>query len=249
MLRLREVLKRLGWSQYERDAYCSLVTEGPSTAADLELRASIPSGRGHSVVKKLKARKEGAIRKLRGRPAKYDAQHPRMVLEGALNDLKEQCEAALAEAEPAWDLRAEGNAGVGEKSWIVDGLGGTVNEIRELATRSATSFTLVLDNLNWVRSKDVETLQRIIAKGGIVKVVSTRASKGDLERLAAAGVIAKAVDHVKSGYCVSDHKTILWVTGKSDTATAVVDDRLAGLLEREFEADYKDTARVEVEKV
>lgn len=249
MLRLRDVLKRLGWSQYERDAYCSLVTEGASTAADLELRANIPSGRGHSVVKKLKARKEGAVRKLRGRPAKFDAQNPRMVLEAALNDLKEECEAALAEAEPAWDLRAEGSSSNHEKSWIVDGLGGTVNEVRELALRSTTAFTLVLDNLTWIKSKDIEVLKKIIEKGGIVKVVSTRASKSDLERLAAAGVIAKAVDQVKSGYAVSDHKTVLWVTGKSETATALVDERLAGVLEREFEADYKDAASVEVEKV
>lgn len=248
MLQLQKVLRKLGWPEYEILVYSCLVESGSMKAADIMVKTQIPPGRIYSVLNQLQ--KKGTIKKGRGRPAIFDAQNPRFVLEKEMNEIEEMCASALAEAEDAWESRFETLDEKREKSWTVMGLGGIVIEMRRMFETTRQKLILVSKDINWMTNKDFTKFDElIIGKGGVVKVVSTESSEDVLQKLTNLGAMTYIGPQVNGYFCISDNRTCFWVTSNPDVGTVIVDENMAEILSKQFEDNFGDLKPLEVKKL
>ena len=243
---MREVLKKFQWNKYEIDAYCALVENGPCNANDISIRANIPSGRVFDILKGLVRR--GYVKKRDGRPAIYDAQNPKYVLDDELKKLTDLSESAKESVMPLWEARAESNNDF-QNAAIVESFSGIVTEIRNFMNTIKLSFTLLIEDISWIGKKDLKLLGDLNERGIIVKIVSTERSRKELESIAEIGVITKITDSIKKSYCISDHLTILWISDNMKNGTVIKDERLAEILELDFENSYGELKQMEVDSI
>ncbi|MEE8167534.1 MAG: helix-turn-helix domain-containing protein [Candidatus Hydrothermarchaeales archaeon] len=237
MKQLEEVLKRLEWNSYEIKAYCALVEHGASKVKDLAFRSKVPEGKIYTIMSQLE--KRGAVIKAGSRPRKYDAQNPRYILEQEQKLLEKACGKALTRAEQAWEIRNE-KIEENEKAWQVTGISGIVGEIRRLLEANHTSVLMSLSNLEWVSSKDIGRIKEYLGTGRVIKIVILNGSgTSKLYRMVDAGInIQTSKDH-SMNFCVFDHKIVIWISGNYEVASVIVDEKMAILLEREFEKTFK----------
>jgi len=70
----RQVLHEIGLSNYEIDAYLSLLRYGQMTAVDISKKAGVPDSKIYTVLKALKSK--GWVKTSKGRPSKYQPTPP-----------------------------------------------------------------------------------------------------------------------------------------------------------------------------
>lgn len=237
MKQLEAVLKEIGWERYEAKAYCTLVEHGSTKTTDLSFKSNVPSGRIYSIA--LKLENKGAVKKVGNRPKKYDAQNPRFVLEQVQNDLEEKCKTALSSAEQAWEIRNE-KIEDEEKIWQTAGISGIFNEIRRLLEANHTSVLMSISNIEWLKSKDINRLRKILDKKGALKVLTLINSNKTIQhQMTKAGIDIKVLDEQPMDFCIFDHKIVVWITGNYEAASIIVDENMANLLEKEFDENFK----------
>ncbi len=246
LLQLREALKKFQWNKYDIDAYCTLVESGQCTANDLSIRSNIPSGRIHNILKGLIQR--GVVKKKLGRPAIFDAQNPKHVLDLELKELTKLCEEAKETILPLWEARAESQILPLSPS-VVESFSGVVNEIRNLIVSSKESLILVVSDLTWIGRQDFDNFNELIKKGVDVKVVGSERSQNELKSIAGSGVITKVTNGMKKNYCISDHSIVVWISEHMENGTIVCDKRLAEVLEFDFGQNYGGIGIMEVDAI
>lgn len=93
---LTDVLGRLGFTQYEAQAYTALVGQEPSTGAEVSRRAGMPASKIYETLHRLEAR--GAVLVNRSEPVRYAAVDP----DHLLRELRAQTDRDLRAAEDAF---------------------------------------------------------------------------------------------------------------------------------------------------
>lgn len=242
---LREVLEKFHWNKYDIDAYCVLVERGVCLANDISIKANIPSGRIHSVLLKLYG--IGAVKKIESRPVKYEAFNPNIVVQNEINKINKLWLEAEKEVMPIWEARAEEKKDQLPTS-IVEGISGIVNGIRDLLFESEDSFLLVLDDLDWISSKDISRFRNLIKSKTKIIIVSSNSQ--NLEDIVESGVIVKCIekeDTIEKKYCISDNKRILWISEKNDSGVIIEDIKLAKILYDEYRKYYEKIPQKSVE--
>lgn len=147
--RLVEALKGIGWSEGNASVYATLVEQGVMKPADLAARSGVAQGKIYSVLEELNQR--GVIVKIGDRPALYDAQHPRGVLDKEFTTLQASREAAVDAAEEAYEERhAQGARNAA--CWTVYGMGGIQVQMHELLAGCKESVRIADRDLRWLEA-------------------------------------------------------------------------------------------------
>lgn len=247
MLQLKELLKTLGWTVYESSAYCAIVENGPSKANDLAIKADIPPGRVYDVITNLL--NKGWLKKTGNRPAIYDAQNPRLVLQMELDKLQKKMAESLTDAEQAWELRTGRIGDADDKSWTVSGIHGTIIEIRNLIADAKSSIKISDSTFSWLSGRDFHKLEELMRKGVQVFIVSTNASLDELKRLGNAGARAYVTNKQHPSFYVIDNAIVLMKMVGPDNGTVVRDTTLAKMFDDKHNEIIKNAKLVEVDEV
>lgn len=247
MLQLKEFLKTLGWTVYESSAYCAIVESGPLKANNLAIKANIPQGRIYQVIASLADK--GWLKKTGTRPAIYDAQNPRRVLEAELDTMQKKMARSLEDAEQAWELRTGRIGDADDKSWTVSGIHGIILEARNLCESAKKSIKIVDSSLNWLNGSDFHRFEDWINGGIKVSVISINSSINELKRLVNAGADAYVTKNEDLSFYIIDDKVILMKLDSPDSGTIVRDSKLTKMFVDRFNKIIKNTIKVAVEKV
>lgn len=145
--RLVEALKDIGWSDGNASVYATLVEQGAMKPADLVARSGVAQGKIYTVLEELN--KRGVIVKIGDRPALYDAQHPRGVLDNEFMALRESKDAAVDAAEEAYEQR-HAQAAREAACWTVYGMGGIQVQMHELLAGCKESVRIADHDLRWL---------------------------------------------------------------------------------------------------
>lgn len=190
-------------------------------------------------------KKLDAVKNLGGRPARYDAIHPRMVVERAVERLGSVCDRGLSEAEAAWEIRAEEPISADHKGWVVEGVGGRISEIRDLMTKATRSVLLVVDAFDWLSSKDEERISTLSKEGVNVTIIGPGSAEDGLKRLAAiANIKVRSASRIGRTACIVDDEVALWGTERPAGGSVVRDEVFAEMLKREMTIQYQDAKEV-----
>lgn len=145
--RLAEALKEIGWSDGNASVYATLVEQGAMKPADLVAWSGVAQGKIYTVLEELN--KRGVVVRIGDRPALYDAQHPRGVLDREFVVFQESKNAAVNEAEEAYEQRHE-QAGREAACWTVYGMGGIQVQMYELLAGCKESVRIADRDLRWL---------------------------------------------------------------------------------------------------
>lgn len=94
---LYDVLRRLGFTQYEARVYVSLLMRGTATASELSDLSNIPYTRVYDVLNQLE--EKGLVATIPGRPLKFEALDPEIALSNYMAKLREDLVLKLKELE------------------------------------------------------------------------------------------------------------------------------------------------------
>lgn len=247
MLLLKELLERLGWTSYEASAYCTIVESGPIKANDLAIKAKIPTGRVYEVLTTLT--NKGWLKKTGTRPVKYDAQHPRLVLDLELDQLQGKMTESLRVSEQAWEVRNEQIGDKDDKSWTVAGMHGVILEIRNLFDKTKKSIKIVESSLTWLTSRDFRKLEELIGKKVSISVVATEACKDELQKLSNLKSEVSVSSKPDVPFYIIDDEVVLLRLNSPDTGNIIQDVNVAKMFIAKFNQINKTAKKMEVDKV
>ncbi len=94
---LYEILRKLGFTQYEARVYISLLMRGTATASELSDLSNIPYTRVYDVLNQLE--EKGLVAIIPGRPLKFEALDPEIALSNYMAKLREELVLKLKEIE------------------------------------------------------------------------------------------------------------------------------------------------------
>ena len=247
MLALQEFLKQLSWTEYESKLYCAIVENGPMKANDLAIKASIPAGRIYEIIKRLRDR--GWLKRTQSRPAIYDAQNPRTVLQVAMDQLQAEMKDPLEKAEEAWEMRQGRIGDADDKSWTVSGIYGIILEFRDLCGGIKKSLRVVDPSLQWLSARDFERFKSLIDNGVEISVASTDLHEDKLTKLAHIGVHAFIFRNTDVSFSVFDEKTVMLKFTSPDNGTVVKDKNLGKMFIMKFDDLMKDSKMLKVDQI
>lgn len=247
MLQLKEFLRELNWTEYEASAYCAIVENGPMKANDLAVKARIPPGRVYQVVTNLT--NKGWLKKTGARPAIYDAQNPRLVLDVELEALQKRMAESLKDAEQVWELRTGRIGDSDDKSWTVSGAHGVILEVRNLLTAPAKRIRIADSRIDWLTGSDINKLRDLLNAGATITVVSTKQCEEYLKRLSAAGIDALLIDKLDLSFYIIGEEIVLMKLNSPDNATIVRDVNVSKMFVGKFDSVIKQSKKVKVEKI
>lgn len=247
MLQLKEFLRELNWTEYESSAYCAIVENGPMKANDLAVKAGIPPGRVYEVV--INLTNKGWLKKTGTRPAVYDAQNPRLVLQVELDNLQKRMAESLKDAEQVWELRTGRIGDSDDKSWTVSGAHGTILEVRNLLGVAGKRVRIADSRIDWLTGSDINKIRELAAKGTVITVVSTEHCIEDLKRLSAAGIDAWVTAKLDLSFYIIDEELVLMKLNNPDNATIVKDLNLGKMFVSKFDNVIKQSKKMKVDKV
>lgn len=213
------------WGDYEAKAYCALVQFGGLKATDVALKTGIPAARIYEILESLYAK--GRIRRAGTRPAIYEAENPRFIIDSHRDRLDAQVNVALANAEQIWDVRAESGKAILERAYTVKSMQGIVTATRSLITNAKNSIQIVDSDIEWMRRRDIESLLRFNKPPKRLTVVSCDDSSNVLANLRSAGIACKTSKTIKVNFCIADEESMIIRLPTPDTGVFVRDRNLA----------------------
>lgn len=241
---LDEVLKALKWTDGQASIYSTLVERGAMKPADIVVRAGVAQGKVYTVLEEL--RDKGAVIKMGSRPALYDAQNPRHVLDAAIrgiDDLKEQ--AMAAGAEEAYERRYEQTVRR-EPCWTVHGINGIQVQLAELAEGCKESLKVADEDMGWLGASGRKILNNT-AESRAVMVAGTEAFTEALRGLGAR-VEARVCTGIRR-CCLVDDEAVLVRFDRPDCALVVRDRGFAAPYADRFDDVFKEGKRIGVPKI
>ena len=246
LVQLKEVLKRLKWTEGQTSVYCTLVEKGAMKPADLVIHAGVAQGKIYSVLGELAT--NGAVIKLADSPTKYDAQNPRYVLNNILGDVEDMKEIALQQgAEEVYEKRYEQM--VRETTcWVVQGISGVMIQLRSLASNCNTSLKISDPDLNWLGKSGYKMINKLIKEGKTVQVMG-KSSFGDvLDDLGNKGAKVRTYEKLSSYYVIDDMIVLLRFT-LPDCGVVIKDSAFANDKVKQFECDFEHGMGLEVDRI
>ena len=247
MIELKKLLEKLGWTGYEASAYCTIVESGPIKANDLAIKAKIPTGRVYEILTALTDK--GWLKKTGNRPVKYDAQHPRYVLDLELDQLQTKMQQSLRIAEQAWEVRNEQIGDEDDKSWIVAGMHGIILEVRNLFNTAEKSIKIVESSISWLTNRDYRKLAELVDRKVRLSVVATESCKEELQRLSDLKSEVRIFNKPDVSFYLIDDKVVLMRLNSPDTGTVIQDLNVAKIFTTKFNQITKAAKKLEVDKV
>ena len=225
---LVDVLRRFDCSAYESKAYMALVQGGPMRPVDLARRSGIPSGRIYDILKSLD--RKGFVRKQGIRPAMYDAEHPRTIVNVEMQKIQESADQALPDAEAAYDVRRGEREELLGNTWSVSGYAGFAREVKNNVTSSVKSLHIFDSDLTWITPRDVAELRKALGRGIQIYANTTSRSQESLRELGSGGVKVKVVAAKVESYYVFDERRVLLRLHNPDGAVVFDDETIAKIL-------------------
>jgi sugar-specific transcriptional regulator TrmB len=230
----------MDWGEYEAAAYAALVQEGPLEASDLVYRTDIPQGRVYDTLKGLG---ESAVKKQGRNPTRYDAQHPRKLIEGKQEEFNDSASRLKNQLEQAYDVELDRRE-TQHPAWVMTGLPGTAQRMEELIEGAEQQVLIVDRDLRWIQTETIETLAELVADDVTVQIVGWHTRREKLEELAAAGVPVRSHDNVDTSFCIVDDKEVVVRVGRGTTGVTVRDEPIATILTREAQRRLEDASVV-----
>jgi len=247
MLKLQEFLKKHNWTEYESKAYCTIVENGPMKANDLAIKAGIPAGRIYEVITRL--RDKGWLKRTQSRPAIYDAQNPRTVLDVEVDQLQMEMKEPLEKAEEAWEVRQGRIGGADDKSWTVSGIYGIILEFRGLCNSVEKSIKIIDSSLQWLSNRDLERLVKLTKNKVKVSIASTDRHKDQLNRLASIGVKTYVLEKIDVSFYIFDDETVMIKFVSPDNGTVIKDRNMGEIFISKFDEVIKGAKMIKVEEI
>lgn len=238
---LREVLKILKWSEYEIDAYATLVEKGAMSPQDLVYEAEIPIGRIYDVLNSLTRR--GAVIEDTSRPKTVDAQNPRMVLYGELDNIEKKAERALTSAEQSWERRTSTINHDNSSAWTVKGPRGLITQVRNIMKDAETSLIICDENISWLGKIDHKVIRRLVHAKKDVRILSSSSFAEELENLASLGIKVRMNNKFSSCYII-DKSIVVLKMGNPATGIVIRDKAFVEKTLESFEKDFKASKEV-----
>ena len=241
---LKDELKdALSWSQYEAAAYAALVRDGPMEASDIALRAEIPDSRVYSILSGLEDK--GCVLKQGRRPAEYDAQHPRYVIQDEQERFIDESDEVEAKLANAWETERDNNLDHTDNSWVLTSASGTVNEIRRIIDDATSSVRVVDTDLRWIsRRKDVNTLQELADDGVSIQIIGASETAldnvKDLER-----VELQYHSDLDKAYYIIDEKHVIMRLHSGQTGIVFSEEQTARIFGTDFEFTLDRATKVD----
>ena len=247
MLALQEFLRQLDWTGYESKLYCTVVENGPMKANDLAIKAGIPAGRIYEIIKRL--RDKGWLKRAQSRPAIYDAQNPRTVLEIAIEQLQANMKDPLEKAEEAWEMRQGRIGDADDKSWTVSGIYGIILEFRDLYGNIKKSLKIVDSTLQWLSPRDFERFNDLINNGVKISIASTDLHKDKLIKLTNIGVKTFILTNADVSFSIFDEEIVMMKFDAPDNGTVVKDRNLGKMFNTKFDEVIRNGKMITVEQI
>ena len=247
MLALQGFLKQLSWTEYESKLYCAVVENGPMKANDLAIKAGIPAGRIYEIIKRL--RDKGWLKRTRSRPAIYDAQNPRTVLQVAIDQLQAEMKDPVEKAEEAWEMRQGRIGDADDKSWTVSGIYGIILEFRGLCEGIKKSLKIVDSSLQWLSAKDLDKFKSLINSGVKISIASTDLYKDELAKLANIGVNVFIFTNTDVSFSVFDEEVVMLKFTSPDNGTVVKDKNFGKMFITKFDELIKANKMLRVDQI
>lgn len=245
---LLEALRALGWNDGSAVVYGTLVESGAMKPADLVVKAGVAQGKIYTVLDELV--QEGFAVKIGDRPAVYDAQHPRDVLNMAFDRLQKSKDRAIDAAEEAYEHRYDQRAREAACE-AVRGMGGIQIQLTSLVNSCATSIRIADRNLRWLVALAGTLGEKAVDR--TVQVAGPVEARAVLEELGAGGpdgsmkqVEAFCLDGEVEAFCVIDDDTVLVRFESPDCAMCVRDKNFARPYVDKFESYLAKGKKVEV---
>ncbi|WP_123539472.1 TrmB family transcriptional regulator [Halosimplex salinum] len=241
---LKDELKdALDWSQYEAAAYAALVKDGPMEASDIALRADIPDSRIYSILSGLE--EKGCVLKQGRRPAEYDAQHPRYVIQDEQERFIDESDEVEAKLANAWETERDDNVDHTDDSWVLASASGTVSEIRRLIDDATSSVRIVDTDLRWIsRRKDVDTLQELAADGVDIQIIgASETALDNVKDLEEADL--RYHGDLDKAYYIIDEKHVIMRIHSGRTGIVFSEEQTARIFGTDFESTLDRTTKVD----
>lgn len=207
----KRAMRELGLTNYEAQAYASLLELGPMPAGRISQSAHIPYSKIYEVLGSLESK--GWIETERGRPSKYYPKPPSVALDTIrlqLEDTFSRNESQiLSELQPIYEKKE-----VHERPdiWIVRGQYNVLSKIQEMLERSRKEILIAVSEIPVQVAKILfVTLTRLKERGVKISLMTTRdASTDTLKDFLGIGEI-RVRDQMFGGGIVSDSKEVMLV--------------------------------------
>lgn len=236
---LDETLKALRWTDGQASVYSTLVKRGAMKPADIVVRAGVAQGKIYTVLEELLGK--GAVIKIRGRPAMYDAQNPRHVLGREIRGIEDMKERAMAAgAEEAYEKRYDQTV-KRAPCWTVHGMNGIHVQLAEMAGGCRESLKVADEDLGWLGVPGRKLLNKT-AEGRRVMVAGTSVFRGELESIGTK--VEARVCPIVRPCCLADDEAVLVRFDKPDCALVVRDAGFAAPFVEEFDKMFEKGERV-----
>ena len=233
---LKDVLKRLKWTEGQASVYCTLVERGAMKPADLVVHAGVAQGKIYSILDELSESK-GAVIRLDGRPTKYDAQNPRYVLDKLFDDVRELKENALQGAEEAYEKRYA-QLVQDTTCWAVQGISGVLTQLRSLVGSCRSSLRVSDPDLSWVGTSEHKMFIKVIREEKTLQVLAGPAFTEVLEDLNNNGADVRTCERLSSYYLIDD-ETLLLRFSLPDCGVVIKDGAFVLDKAKQFESHFK----------
>jgi len=218
----KRAMRELGLTNYETQAYTSLLELGPMPAGRISQSAHVPYSKIYEVLGSLESK--GWIETERGRPSKYYPKPPSVALDSIklrTEDTFSRNESQiLGELQPIYEKKE-----VHERPdiWIVRGQYNVLSKIQEMLERSRKETLIAMPEIPVQATKILfMTLTRLKEKGVKISLMTTRAANTDmLKDFLGIGEI-RVRDQMFGGGIVSDSKEVMLVfAGHMEEAAAL----------------------------
>lgn len=129
-----EVLKRLGFRDYEARVYATLAMKGEATASEIHRMSGVPRNKVYEVLRSLED--EGMVETVKSSPAVFRAIDPESVLEEYKEQLVTAVDTAIRSIKESEDLSLP------HPVWCVRGIAGIKNRAKAMLQKSEEVFVI-----------------------------------------------------------------------------------------------------------
>ena len=236
----KRAMRELGLTNYEAQAYTSLLELGPMPAGRISQSSYVPYSKIYEVLGSLESK--GWIETERGRPSKYYPKSPSVALDAIklrIEDTFSRNESqVLSELQPIYEKKE-----VHERPdiWIVRGQYNVLSKIQEMLERSRREILIAVPEIPVQATKILlVTLTHLKERGVKISLMTTRAANTDTLRDFVGIGEVRVRDQMFGGGIVSDSKEVMLVLAghlEEEAALAIWADHpgLAGFARDYFE--------------
>lgn len=212
-----KALKELGLTEYETNAYLTMIAGGPQMAAsDISSKSQVPYSRIYDVLGRLE--EKGFITVSKGRPTLYTAKSPSEIVQLVRLDLEQRIETAskqvVDELQPLFEQETTATT---RDVWLLHGRAAILAKALEMLDSSRDSVLLSVPTLA-IEAEDISPVidKVLTVKAGRVRVLTSHIDS-TLKPIIPKGFQVRTRDRVFGAGLVIDNRQTLIMIAASDT--------------------------------